>query len=63
MTNSSSMCNSLIVIFYILVNIADSFGVPSSTKISTSSRNDLSMKIFDWKKRAAFKSYEVPDGK
>ncbi len=41
-----------------------SFGaVGTSTCRSTRVVNNLHMKIYDWKQREAFKTYEIPDSK
>ena len=57
----------LLVVLLSLVQMIDvsGFGAPYSRSLAksirTSSRFELDMKIFDWKKREAFKTFELPD--
>lgn len=49
-----------IAVFLIFIGISNAF-TPSSSKTAVRSNSDISMKIFDWKKRDAFKNFELPD--
>ena len=44
---------------YLAINV-EAFGATGAVRVNT--RSNISMKIFDWKKRAAFQKYEVADG-
>ncbi len=45
---------------YLILDFVTPFGPQSVSKHTL--KYDMSMKIFDWKKREEFKKYEVPDG-
>lgn len=57
----SFSCFTFYLICFFLVTQVFSFGL-TSTKVITNKCDILSMKVFDWKQRDSFKTYEVPDG-
>lgn len=44
------------------LGLLQAFELTSSRATSRTDLADVSMKIFDWKKREAFQSYEIPEG-
>lgn len=55
--------NSIFVALILLASgeIANAFGTSGKTSVSRAATRYMNMKIFDWKKRKEFETYEIPE--